>query len=641
MGVCESKIKLPNYPSSGLFNYSEEKERLIINSIGQVNFKDLLLESLTPEFLKLFQENSHLFYSQPFLNGVSYEYGLFGKSKDIVKAFEIYKDAADNKYDYLCMYRMHRIFLTDYKDFGVQKNGDLHRLYLYKFFAYLPIIIIDQSYYLLNKIDVTNELSILNNEYDDQNSGNFDKFISFLESHKYQFHISHNDLLLIKCVIYNYFAPKETSKKYLDNLLTIEHNGNASYEARLKYCNFYLKNYADNCDKIKIKNIFDNLIKMDYYKACSDYGLFLVDEKKYDEAKVIFKKGYDNCQQFCCQQYTYIFLSTTDYKQLLSDYNIIFYILKNMLITYCFLKLGSNSFLYALYYLIKHSSFKQRLENDFGKYAIEMFKKLERYFNNQSNDYIHRNFADMYCMDIPNNFGSQYFYGILNIIKQDRENALIYFKKGYQLSKEKNNGYYKRINYLYIYKCRKFLLKNNKLTVRKLNKTKEKLLRLYEESKMNFLTILELYNYYKLYKIGVNGNTQEKLISILKTGKAPGLIYHFIDYVSREKCRIALELEYSKNSSSNLNTIIINKQNDKNKINIIFKTMENKQYKLGVSKNLQFIIAVHYLYTQYPELESKKIGTYVSNGNKIIIFDTIEENGLTEGSIILIINKFN
>ena len=179
MGLRESKIKLPKYPNSGIFNYNEEKERLIINSIGKVNFKDLLLESLTPEFLKLFQENSHLFYSQPFLNGVSYEYGLFGKSINMAKAFEIYKDAADNKYDYLCIYRMHRIFLTDYKDFGVQKNGDLHRLYLYKFFAYLPIIIIDQSYYLLNKIDVTNELSILNNEYDDQNSGNFDKLFLF------------------------------------------------------------------------------------------------------------------------------------------------------------------------------------------------------------------------------------------------------------------------------------------------------------------------------------------------------------------------------------------------------------------------------------------------------------------------------
>ena len=139
----------------------------------------------------------------------------------------------------------------------------------------------------------------------------------------------------------------------------------------------------------------------------------------------------------------------------------------------------------------------------------------------------------------------------------------------------------------------------------------------------------------------MNENTQKKLISILKLGKSPGLLYHFKDYTSREKCRIALELEYSNNSSSNVNTSIISKQYDKNKINIFFKTMENKQYKLQISKSLQFIIAIHYLYTKYPELESKKIGTYVCNGNKICIFDTIEENGLKEGNTILIINKVN
>ena len=640
MGVCESKIELKNYPNSWIFNYDEKKERLIINSIGKVNFKDLLLESLTPEFLKLFQENSHLFYSQPFLEGVSYEYGLFGKSKDIVKAFEIYKNAADKEYDYLCMYRMHRIFLTDYKDFGLQKNFDLHRFYLYKCFAYLPFPIIEQTYCLLNKIDVTKEIDILNNEYDDKNSGKFDKFIIFLENHKYQFDISHNDLLLMKCVIYNQFTPKEIAKNYLNDLLKIENSDKASYEAKLKYCNFYLKNYADICDKTTIKKIFDNLIKMDYYKACYDYGLFLVNEKKYDEAKIIFKKGYDNCQHFCCQIYTYMFLSTTDFKQLLSDYNIISYILKNMLITYCIIKLGSNSFLYAMYYLIKHSSFKQRLENDFGKYAIEIFRINEKYLLDQTNDYIRKNFTDWYSIAIPLNFGKQYYYGISNIIKQDKEKALFYFKRGYQISKEKNDDYCKRLHYLYIYKCRKYLLKNNKITMRKLNKTKQKLLIFYEESKLNFLTSQELYNYYKLYKIGVNGNTQEKLISILKAGKAPGLLYHFIEYVSREKCKIALEKEYSSNSSSNFNTIIIKNQNDKNKINIIFKTMENKQYKLGVSKNLQFIVAIHYLYTQYPELESKKIGTYVCNGDKICIFDTIEEIGLKDGNIILIINKY-
>ena len=511
-GVC---CKDKEIPRSGLFRHDVEKDRIFLNSIGKVNFKDLFMDCLTPEFLKLFKQNIHLFYSQPFIEGVSYEYGLFEKSIDIKKAYKIYKEAADFNYDYLCMYRMYRIYLTDYEKFGVKMNDEMFRLYLYKCFAYLPFELIEKSLYLLNKIDVTNELSILFDEYDNKSFENFNEFIDFLKNHKYQFNISYNDILLINCVVHNSFAQKEYAKKYLDNLLTLENSDKAFYEAKLKYCNFYLKNYKDNCDKTKIINFFDNLIKMDYYKACYDYGLFLVDEKKYDEAKNIFKKGYDNCQIFCCQLYTYMFLTTTDFKQLLSDYNIIYYILKNMLIVYSFIKLGSNSFLYALHYLIKNSSFKQRLENDFGKYAIEIFRKFENYFNNQANDYIRKNFSDIYSMSIPNNFGTMYYYGILNIIKQDKEKALIYLKKGYQVSKEKNDDYYKRVNYLYIYKCRKYLLKNNKITMRKLNKTKEKLLRFYEECKLIYLEQNELYNYYKLYKIGVNGNTQEKLISIL------------------------------------------------------------------------------------------------------------------------------
>jgi hypothetical protein len=68
--------------------------------------------------------------------------------------------------------------------------------------------------------------------------------------------------------------------------------------------------------------------------------------------------------------------------------------------------------------------------------------------------------------------------------------------------------------------------------------------------------------------------------------------------------------------------------------------MENKQYSLRVSKNIQFIVAMHNLYTKYPELESKKIGTYVCNGNKVCIFDTIQENELIDGNIIVIIISF-
>lgn len=115
-----------------------------------------------------------------------------------------------------------------------------------------------------------------------------------------------------------------------------------------------------------------------YYKACYDYGRFLKNEQKYDEAKLILKKGFDNCQQFCCSEYIYLFLSTTNLDQLILDYNSISYILKIIMLDISFEKLGQSSLFYQMYYLIKHSSFKQIIENDFGKYAKELFGTLEK-----------------------------------------------------------------------------------------------------------------------------------------------------------------------------------------------------------------------------------------------------------------------
>jgi hypothetical protein len=269
-------------------------------------------------------------------------------------------------------------------------------------------------------------------------------------------------------------------------------------------------------------------------------------------------------------------------------------------------------------YLIKHSSFKQKVQNDYSKYALEIYGKIENYYGSENNE---NNFAERHIIEYHSLLGTICYYGIQDIKKSDKERALIYLTKSYKLAKEKDYGYLKRLNYLYIYKCRKDLFKNNKITLRKLNKTKEKLFRLYEECNMDNLYIFELYNYYKLYKIGVNGNTYNKLISILKKGKNINTIYHFRDYVCREKCKIALEREYSNNSSLNQNKIILkNESFNENGINLYFKTMENKQYNLRVSKDIQFIIAIHKLYTKYPELESKK---------------------LKEGNIIVIINKFD
>ena len=425
-------------------------------------------------------------------------------------------------------------------------------------------------------------------------------------------------------------------------MLKFEKGNAAFYEAKLKYCNFYLAHSGENCEKTKIKDIFDSLIKAEYYKACCDYGKFLLREEKYDEALSIFKKGLDNSMHFCLSEYIYLFIQETNFNHLLSDYKLISYILKNICLLIAIDKFCQGSFFYANYYLTKHSSFNQKIEKEFSKYSFELFQTTEKSLQFENNE-LEKNLVEKYKVQIYGLLGQMYYYGISNLLKSDKEKALIYFKKAYRVSKEKKDSFIIRINYIYILKCRKYLFKNNKITLRKLNKTKEKLFRIFEETYIEILLVFEIYNYYKLYKLVVYGNTKNKLISLLKLGKNKRMLHHFKDIVYVEKCKLALEKEYSNKFSINNNIILKNEDNDnKNNINLDFRLMDsNKKYDIKVSKDLQFIAVIHKLFNKFPELESKKIGTYESNGKNVGIFDTIEENDLASGSIILINNKFD
>ena len=67
------------------------------------------------------------------------------------------------------------------------------------------------------------------------------------------------------------------------------------------------------------------------------------------------------------------------------------------------------------------------------------------------------------------------YYGIKDLIETNKEKSLYFFKKAYKLAKEKEYNYLKRLSYLYMYKSRKYLFKQNKITLRKLNKAKGKI----------------------------------------------------------------------------------------------------------------------------------------------------------------------
>ena len=130
------------------------------------------------------------------------------------------------------------------------------------------------------------------------------------------------------------------------------------------------------------------------------------------------------------------------------------------------------------------------------------------------------------------------------------------------------------------------------------------------------------------------------MLGFLKSGKKKKIIYQFIEFVYKEKCRFALENEYSTYNLNQYNLILKNEfMENKDNINLIFKSTEGgSQYELSVPLTAQFIKVIHILFNKYPELESKKIGTYIFNANKIKLFDTVSENDLKNGSIILIVH---
>ena len=77
---------------------------------------------------------------------------------------------------------------------------------------------------------------------------------------------------------------------------------------------------------------------------------------------------------------------------------------------------------------------------------------------------------------------------------------------------------------------------------------------------------------------------------------------------------------------------------NKNDIDLYFKTIDNHQYLLRVSKNIKFIDTIHELFNKYPELETINMGTYEHNGDIINLDETLFENGLEDNDIITIIN---
>ena len=347
------------------------KKELEINNENNIDFKELFMDNLSPGILNLFQNNSKLFYSQSFLEGICLEYGLMGKSKD----------------------------------------KDLEQIYLYKCFAYLPYSIIKGNYFIFNKINISYIIAVYLDK-EDPNLEYLNKYMEYLEENKTKYNLTTNDIKLMDIVLKAHFKSEAylTNVNNLKQFLNLDKGDTAYYEAQLKFCNFYLDYFKYKCDKDKIKTIFENLIKSKYYKASYDYGNFLINEGEGDKAKDIIKLGMENSQQFCISEYCYVILKEIEMSKLLSDYKVVTDFVKNLFLSISLEKLNYSSAIYSLFYLYKHSSFKNELQNDYINLLLEIITNIENNLKEISNS--KNNFDEKYIIEIPMLLGQIYYYGI-------------------------------------------------------------------------------------------------------------------------------------------------------------------------------------------------------------------------------------
>ena len=135
--------ELNNLYQIELFSYYN-----ILGANETLQWDEIFFKWTTPKLKQKFQETIQKSYSESFIEGLKFEYGVEGYPQDFKRAYQIYKDAADNTPDTLSMYRMYVIHLKDFDKFNIKQDRVLENYYLLKCMNYTDFSVIEQREYL-------------------------------------------------------------------------------------------------------------------------------------------------------------------------------------------------------------------------------------------------------------------------------------------------------------------------------------------------------------------------------------------------------------------------------------------------------------------------------------------------------------
>ena len=483
-------------------------------------------EIIKQRFIKLVSKSE---YSQ-FFEGLNYEYGINNKEKDIQKAFEIYKDAANNSTDILSMYKMYHIYKDEYEKFGFSKrNKILEKFYLFKSFSYLPKHSVDGYSQLMNRFNVAFEVKV-NLFYEDKKMEKFTKLIEHLKKYSDYYKINTDDLLLIEPAMILEFN-NYNRKKAVDLLqkLLLKDNLEAIYKLGV---------YIFSNDDHQSENLFELLRAKNYYKSFCDYAIFLYQKKK-DSKKAleVLKTAIDNGILRANYLYYDIFLDSFDFSEkekdekFKEDLLFIFNLLINDIATD-----GIYSY-FEYFYLrklcIKHWNLKDFINSNFLPFTHDFAKILiENTSSSNSKDELDQKSKliksiyqrEDYFSEFHLSCGIIYYYGVDNLLDVDLKKSLIKFQISFDNSDSKS---YKRFCYSYISKIKQKLFEkdNNYISSTDNENSKKKLFDLYnssvQKSKLSYLSSSFFYYLARLYgrKWGNPGDDLYEYLYFKKSSK--------------------------------------------------------------------------------------------------------------------------
>ena len=581
----EKKIEDIIKEGENIYPISEESDRksLEINRIKNwaEMFYNIKQEKSKQKFNELVKKSQ---YCQ-FFEGLNYEFGINNKPQDLKKAFDIYKESADNSVDPISMYKMYHIYKNEYNKFNLLKRNRVYeKYYLYKCFAFLNYQELQRNCFLCNRFDIVLEI-VIQLDQEDQTFEKLKQFLLYLKKYYKELNIDQRDVLVIESV-FNFKFGNEIQNmrnaiQQLRNIVPVNNTDNKTLTPLELEIYYKIACYLQEINEIEpAENYFHYLINMKYFRAYPDFALFLYNRKdEIQKALVILRMSFENGHNSGNIIYYNIFLNSFDFSKINKDEKVLkdfIKILLDLLINNMVLEDAHSFFEYIFFrkILIKKYKFKEILDeyNDYTKEIAQFILKMitpeikkedsnNTFLQNDDNnkemiiEYFQRN---EFFIEFNLVGGMIYYYGIENFIEKDYIKSLEKFKISFKSSYSKS---YKRFCYSYIYKIRQKLNekkiinpKNNSLVVsnNKLNKTKNKLYQMYKSSleEDNVLNLSSSFFYYlsRLFnkKIGNNGDLLLEYICLkrgVECNNETPMFGSIICYYRRQKARDLLKNE--------------------------------------------------------------------------------------------------